>query len=88
VVTNIFLYSVGIAWFAFLFVPYLLIGWFTPIDPFGGGILSALFVILSVVSACVGAGVYYVVGRKVLILLRLWDEAAFERSQQFTKRRR
>ena len=75
-----FLLSCTVVWFAFLLAPYLAISYFTPLNlvdggvPGGRNIFYLPFTILAFVSASVGAGVYYVVGRQILIFLRVWDE--------------
>lgn len=78
-----FLLSCSFVWFAFMALPYLVaavILHLTPLDWEGGdtmgrpNIFHLPFVILSLASACFGAGVYYVVGRKILFFLRLWDD--------------
>ena len=78
-ITKVFLWTTCVAWFAFAGVPYLVIAYFTSID-FGGmgrlGTFDLPFVILYIVCGMLGAGVYYVVGRQVLLWLRLWDEDA------------
>ena len=73
VVTYPFMLSVTVAWFGFAALPWgiswLLTGWVP-----GRGPVMALFITLGVVLGCVGAGLYYVVGRMILRFLRLWDE--------------
>ena len=75
-ITKVFLWTTCVAWFAFAGVPYWVIPYFTSIDFGGMGRLSAFdlpFVILFIVSGTLGAAVYYVVGRKILLWLGLWD---------------
>jgi len=93
-----FLMSCSIVWFAFMVLPYLVAGVIvnlTPLDLGGGdtmgrrNIFHLPFVILGLASAFVGAGVYYVVGRKVMRFLRLWDDELAEMSfKQFRYYRR
>ena len=76
----VFLLSCTVVWFAFLLAPFLAISYFTPLHSLDGSVVGILsifelpFVILAFAFASVGAGVYYVVGRQILIFLRVWDE--------------
>ena len=90
--------SCTIVWFAFMALPYLAAGVIvnlTPLDLEGGdtmgrpNIFYLPFVILGLASAFVGAGVYYVVGRKILLALGLFgDELAELSFKQFRYYRR
>ena len=71
-ISNVFLISVTVSWFAFLAAPYLLISWLTPFDV--DGLLTIPVWILGAVCAFVGAGLYYVVGRQILKWVGLWGE--------------
>lgn len=93
-----FLMSCSFVWFAFMALPYLIaavIVHLIPLDLGGGDtvgrphIFALPFVILGFVSASVAAGVYYIVGRKVLRFLGLWDDELAELSfKQFRYYRR
>lgn len=72
VVTYPFMMSVTVAWFGFAALPWGIFWLLTGLALVGPVVI--LCIILGVVLGCVGAGVYYVVGRMVLRFLRLWDE--------------
>ena len=77
-VTYVFMIPATVSWVGVGAVPWGIIPLLNPgVDSMrsrGGGVLLMPVVILGIVFAFVGAGVYYVVGSKVISFLRLWDE--------------
>ena len=76
-VSYVFMTSVTVAWLAFFAAPSLIFVWLTPsnlADIRDSGLLWVPAVIVGLICAFLGAGVYYVVGRKILIWIRLWHE--------------
>ncbi len=91
----VFLLSVSFAWFVFLLLPYLAVAYLVPsqLVDFGWAgdfhLLHVPFAILALVCASIGAGVYYVVGRKILLMLGLFDDEVAQYSfKQFRYYRR
>lgn len=90
-----FLLSVTVAWFTFLLLPYLLVLSLAPSKVVDWGwtgrwhILDVPFMLLALACAFIGAGLYYVVGRKILLALGLFDDEVAEYSfKQFRYYRR
>ena len=84
----VFLVSVVIAWFALFGLAYVAIGlaanrlsieW-TTVPGAARNVFNLPLVILGFLTATIGAGTYYVVGRKTLRLLRIWDDRLAEYS--------
>lgn len=91
----VFLLSVTVSWFAFLSLPYLAVFFLVPSKLVDFGwvhnrhVLGWLVLIPALPCAFVGAGLYYVVGRKFFRTLGLYDDEVAELSfKQFRYYRR